>query len=82
MRRRDIGPKTDIGRPVDKLQLDLAGVSVGATIGLREAQMWRGRYACGVIVKVAAIRAEGEALRCGGTCRCGRYVGELREQLR
>ena len=42
--------------------LDLAGVSVGATIGLREARKWRGRYACGVIVKGAAIRAEGEAL--------------------
>jgi hypothetical protein len=63
MRRRDIGPKTDIGRAVDKLPLDLAGASVGATIGLREAQKWRGRYACGVIVKGAAIRAEGEALR-------------------
>jgi hypothetical protein len=82
MRRRDIGPKTDIGRAVDKLRLDLAGASVGATIGLREAQKWRGRYACGVIVKGAAIRAEGEALRRGGTCRCGHYVGELREQLR
>jgi len=82
MRRRDIGPKTDTGRTVDKLRLDLAGASVGATVGLREAQKWRGRYACGVIVKGAAIRAEGEPLRCGGTCRCGHHVGELREQLR
>jgi hypothetical protein len=36
-------------------------------------------YACGVIVKRAAIRAEGEALRRCGICRCGHYVGELRE---
>lgn len=79
MHRRDIGPKTDIGRAVGK---DLAGASVGATIGLREAQKWRGRYACGVIVKGAANCAEGEAVRRGGTCRCGHYVGELREQLR
>ena len=65
-----------------KSSQDLARASVGATIGLREAQKWRGMYACGVIVKGAAIRAEREALRRGGTCRCGHYVGELREQLR
>jgi hypothetical protein len=84
MGRRDIGPMadTDVGRTVYKYRLDLAGVSVGATIGLREARKWRGRYACGVIVKRAAIRAEGEALRRGGICRCGYHVGELRELLR
>lgn len=67
---------------MDKLPLDLAGASVGATIALREARKWRGRYACGVIVKGAANRAEGEALRRGGTCRCGHYVGDTRKQLR
>jgi hypothetical protein len=59
--------------------LDLAGVSVGATIGLREARKWRGRYACGVIVKGAAIRAEGEALRHVEFAGVVTTVGELRD---